>query len=149
MKSLGGIFERKQCLHIARRSRRKFQLQFEPPCWKHHMQCIKGSQWLMGFANCEQRRKNRKKKNKKLQSDVTRLMSVMCHRVNVCQLHPDLFPLPRNCEKWRSQLSHTITSRMTNPSPPPLSPNRHRDISIVFYKDWSTIVTCPWVAMLI
>lgn len=32
MKSLGGIFERKQCLHIARRTRRKFQLQFEPPC---------------------------------------------------------------------------------------------------------------------
>ena len=26
MKSLGGIFEGKQCLHIARRTRRKFQL---------------------------------------------------------------------------------------------------------------------------
>ena len=32
MKSLGGIFKRKQCLHIARRTRRKFQLHFEPPC---------------------------------------------------------------------------------------------------------------------
>ena len=32
MKSMGGIFERKQCLHIAIRTRRKFQLQFEPPC---------------------------------------------------------------------------------------------------------------------
>lgn len=62
MKSLGGIFDRKQCLHIARRTRRKFQLRFEPPCWKHHMQCINGPQWLMGFSNCEQRRKNRKKK---------------------------------------------------------------------------------------
>lgn len=116
MKSLGGIFERKQCLHIARRTRRKFQLQFEPPCWKHHMLRIKGLQWLMGFSNREQRRKKSQKK-KNMLSDVTRLMSVMGHRVNVYQLYPDLYPLPRNCEKWRSQPSHTITSRMTNPTP--------------------------------
>lgn len=76
------------------------------------MQCIKGPQWLMGFSKCEQRRKNRI-----MLSDVTQLMSVMSHRVNVYQLYPDLYPLPRNCEKWRSQPSHTITSRMTNPTP--------------------------------
>lgn len=57
------------------------------------------------------------KKKKNMLSDVTRLMSVMGHRVNVYQLYPDLYPLPRNCEKWRSQPSHTITSRMTNPTP--------------------------------
>lgn len=56
-------------------------------------------------------------KKKNMLSDVTRLMSVMGHRVNVYQLYPDLYPLPRNCEKWRSQPSHTITSRMTNPTP--------------------------------
>ena len=54
---------------------------------------------------------------KNMLSDVTRLMSVMGHRVNVYQLYPDLYPSPRNCEKWRSQPSHTITSRMTNPIP--------------------------------
>ena len=77
------------------------------------MQCIKGPQWLMGFSKCEQRRKNRKN----MLSDVTQLMSVMSHRVNVYQLYPDLYPLPRNCEKWRSQPSHTITSRLINPTP--------------------------------
>ena len=148
MKSMGGIFERKQCLHIAIRTRRKFQLQFEPPCWKHHMQCIKGPQWLMGFSKCEQRRKNRKN----MLSDVTQLMSVMSHRVNVYQLYPDLYPLPRNCEKWRSQPSHTITSRLINPTPHARThthTHTNTHILFVFYKDWSTIVTCPWVAMLI
>ena len=77
---------------------------------------IKGPQWLMEFSNREQRRKKSQKK-KNMLSDVTRLMSVMGHRVNVYQLYPDLYPLPRNCEKWRSQPSHTITSRMTNPTP--------------------------------
>ena len=42
--------------------------------WEHRM-WYKGSQWLMGFANSEQRRKNRTKKI--MRSDVTRRTSVV------------------------------------------------------------------------
>lgn len=145
MKSLGGIFERKQCLHIARRTRRKFQLHFEPPCWKQHMQCIKGPQWLMGFSNCEQRRKNRKKKKHAIRRDSTH----ECHEPQSKRLSIILGPISFTSQLRKMAYPAKPYYNLTHDQPHPTRTHTHTHILFVFYKDWSTIITCLWVAMLI